>query len=117
ERQSLHGCEVQALVERARRRPAIADVHESDTGFPAHLERHGDPGHHGDHVPKMRNLPRYPFSRSLKWTLSSRPRVGLSALAMYCRRISTGWAPITRSEPRLRIRGERMSLLRPRSSA
>src|SRR3989449_11587148 len=36
---------------------------------------------------------------------------------MYCRRISTGCAPITSIEPRLRIRGESTSRLGPRSSA
>src|SRR3989442_5682653 len=55
---------------------------------------------------------RSPFSRSLKWTFSSRPRVGPSALAMYCRRIAIGSAPMTSMEPRLRISGDRMSWLR-----
>ena len=43
------------------------------------------------------------------WMLSSRPRVMLSAFAMYCRRTSTGVAPFTSIEPRLRMSGDRMS--------
>ena len=48
-------------------------------------------------------------SRSPKWMLSSRPRVGRSPLAMYWRSTSSGVAPFTSIEPRLRISGERMS--------
>src|SRR5438105_670657 len=67
--------------------------------------------------PRWEIWPRYPFSRSLKWTFSSRPRVGLSALAMYCRRIAIGSAPMTSIEPRLRISGDRMSGSGPRARA
>jgi hypothetical protein len=52
-----------------------------------------------------------------KCTLRSRPRVGPVALAMYWRRISTGSAPITSMEPRLRMSGDRMSWFLPRASA
>ena len=41
--------------------------------------------------------------------LSSRPRVGESPFAMYCLRISTGVAPFTSIEPRLRMSGDMMS--------
>ena len=53
--------------------------------------------------------PMKPRSVSPKWMLSSRPRVGESPFAMYCLRISTGVAPFTSIEPRLRMSGERMS--------
>ena len=53
--------------------------------------------------------PMKPRSRSPKWILSSRPRVGESPLAMYWRRISSGVAPLTSIDPMLRMRGDMMS--------
>ena len=47
--------------------------------------------------------------RSPKWMFSSRPRVGESPFAMYCFSTSTGVAPFTSIEPRLRISGDMTS--------
>ncbi len=48
-------------------------------------------------------------STSPKWMLSSRPRVGESPFAMYCRSTSSGVAPFTSIEPRFRISGDSTS--------
>ena len=64
--------------------------------------------------PRCEIWPMKPRSRSPKWMFSSRPRVGESPVAMYWRMTSTGVAPFTSMEPRLRMSGESTSC---RSSA
>src|SRR6266704_3584942 len=117
ERDLLHRGEVQAFVEGAGRGGTVADIDQPTRGSPRSLKVSAIPAITGTMSPRCEIWPRYPFARSLKWTFSSRPCVGPSALAMYCRRIAIGSAPMTSMEPRLRISGDRMSGLGPRARA
>src|SRR5262249_17116722 len=56
ERTLLNSGEVDAFVERAGGRRAVADEHEADATFAAHLEAHRYTGHHRHHVAKRRDL-------------------------------------------------------------
>src|SRR3569623_2383317 len=56
ERAALHRREVDALVECAGRRRAIAHVHEAAALFAAHLEGKRCAGHHRHHVAQLRDL-------------------------------------------------------------
>ena len=63
----------------------------------------------GTMSPRCEIWPMKPRTVSPKWMFSSRPRVGESPFAMYWRMISSGCAPCTSIEPRLRMSGLRMS--------
>src|SRR5664279_2134822 len=56
ERAALHRRKVDPLVERARRRRAIADVHHADALLATQLERERDARHHRHHVAEVRDL-------------------------------------------------------------
>ena len=57
ERAALDGGEIDPFMEGARRRRAVADVHEADPRLVAHLEAQRDARHHRHHVAKRRDLP------------------------------------------------------------
>src|SRR2546426_11250706 len=53
---TLHGGEVDPLMDRAGRHTAVPDVHQSDSRLAPQPEGEGDAGHHGDHVAEVGDL-------------------------------------------------------------
>jgi len=84
--------------------------HQADARLLPHLERERDAGHHRHHVAQMGDLAdEVPPLEVAEVDVELAAARGRVALAMYWRRTSSGVAPFTSMEPRLRISGESTS--------